>query len=368
MTVVPAGKSHGIVVLIDGSGSMQSVMSDTLDQALLFGCFAKAVGIPFKAVVFCSGHRVEFPRDHAVTTPTLRPCNVTLTTILDTTAPKWKDQLVATAAFAMKYEQGSDAVLSARDPETGMLYVDNSSRYAINELPHTSLGSTPLYGALLIAERLVATMKRAHRLDKMTLLVVTDGDDSAGLETVTAPTAGPETPDIYLGRERALIIRDTVTRKVYASFREEYGWYHASRNAIPTALIDSIRERHGCRVVTIKVLAARYGRGRGYSGGYLNRAKQFARSDAQGTVFSITEEAACASMKEDGQVVFPAKDIIGDAAILVTATRLRLDIDNDAEISSKTLSPAQIKRAFVKRSVNASRNKVFVQTVIPFLA
>jgi hypothetical protein len=71
-------------------------------------------------------------------------------------------------------------------------------------------------------------------------------------------------------------------------------------------------------------------------------------------------------MKEDGQVAFNKIDIIGDAAILVSAKRLKLDTDEQADASGMT--PAQIKRAFVKHSIGASKNRVFVQTVMPFLA
>ena len=138
------------------------------------------------------------------------------------------------------------------------------------------------------------------------------------------------------------------------------------------ALVESIQARHGTRVVTIKVLSGRASRysGRGHRA-ILGAAKQFARtwdedySTATGR-WSITEEDARKSMKEHGQVAFNKVDIIGDAAILVAADRLKLDTDEPEE--NKDLTPAQIKRAFVKRSVGASKNRVFVQTVMPFLA
>ena len=98
VTVLPNGKSHGVVVVIDGSGSMHDVMSDTMDQALLFGTFAKAVGIPFKAVVFSTArYGTETSRSsiHNSTdggSQTLVPAaaSIQLSTVLDTTAPRWK--------------------------------------------------------------------------------------------------------------------------------------------------------------------------------------------------------------------------------------------------------------------------------------
>jgi len=272
--------------------------------------------------------------------------------VLDTTAPKWKDQLIATAAFASKYDTSS------------------YSLHELNGMPHTDLGATPLYNTLLVVEQIIATMKTAHRLDKTTLLIVTDGDDSSGLEI----EFGDGRTDKTVRKTQALIIRDTVTRKVYADFTEDtQGYYTAKTNSMLNALVESIQARHGTRVVTIKVLSGRASR---YSGRYnraiLGKAKQFARdweedySVSTGR-WSITEEDAKKSMKEHGQVAFKSVDIIGDAAILVAADRLKLDT-TESKSDDQDMTPAQIKRAFVKRSVGASKNRVFVQTVMPFLA
>ena len=171
-----------------------------------------------------------------------------------------------------------------------------------------------------------------------------------------------------------MIIRDTVTRKVYAEFSkpDSLGYYRAKTNSMLNALVDSIQQRHGTRVVTIKVLSGRRSRyARQGGNAVLGNAKQFARTwDEDYSVetgrWSITEPDAKKSMKEHGQVAFPRVDIIGDAAILVAADQLRLDTQEEDERTD--LTPAQIKRAFVKRSVGASKNRVFVQTVMPFLA
>ena len=168
-----------------------------------------------------------------------------------------------------------------------------------------------------------------------------------------------------------------MTRKVYADYSEptehSRGTFYSKTNAVLSALVDSIQARHGTRVVTIKVLGGRESRytRRGGSYGILGKAKQFARTwDEDFSVetgrWSITEDDAKKSMKETGQVAFNKVDIIGDAAILVSAQRLKLD--SQKETSTEGMTPAQIKRACVKHRVGASKNKVFVQTVMPFLA
>ena len=379
VTILPNGQSHGIVVVIDGSGSMNGVMTDTLDQALLFGCFAKSVGIPFQAVVFEDrpsappapwrsgqfGNRIV-EASEAVDTDQLVPVeNLRLVTVLDTTAGNWKEQLIATAAFAARYDLRRGAY-AERVKWTATEHAAYQTVAGYFEgLPHTKLGCTPLLSALVVAERLVAQMKQAHRLDKMTLLIVTDGEDSEGL--------------LVGGRTvRSCIVRDTVTREVtqsYAGVATPYHMegiqYHSAPTNTLSALVKSIQKRHGARVVTIKVLPSsfktRYA-SRGYLTPMLDAAGQFAKpSTERRPTWTITEARAYESFKTTGQVVFHSKDIIGDAAILVSATRLSLEDTIDAR-GEKTQTAAQIKRAFVTGNVNQSRNRVFVQTVMPFLA
>jgi hypothetical protein len=296
--------------------------------------------------------------------------NLRLVTVLDTTAGNWKEQLIATAAFAARYDlrRGAYAERLKWTPADHAAYATIVGHF--EGLPHTKLGSTPLLSALLVAERLVAQMKQTHRLDKMTLLIVTDGDDSEGL-------------GVGVGRARASIIRDTVTREVSQSYEAIAAPYSAAgvqyvsaRTNTLSALVKSIQKRHGARVVTIKVVpssfktryASRGYASRGYLTPLLDAAGQFSRpSPDRKTTWSITEAQAIETFKSTGQVVFHSKDIIGDAAILVSATRLSLEDTIDSH-DTKTQTAAQIKRAFVTGNVHQSRNRVFVQTVIPFLA
>lgn len=51
-TEVKEGKSHGLIMLVDWSGSMNSVIDGVLYQAMLLSMFAKKVSIPFRVYAF----------------------------------------------------------------------------------------------------------------------------------------------------------------------------------------------------------------------------------------------------------------------------------------------------------------------------
>ena len=55
MTVVPNGKSHGLVMFLDYSGSMADNINSTIEQTLVLATFCKKVNIPFRVYAFTDG-------------------------------------------------------------------------------------------------------------------------------------------------------------------------------------------------------------------------------------------------------------------------------------------------------------------------
>ena len=362
----PNGQSHGIVVLIDASGSMRGVMSHTIDQALLFGSFAKQAGIPFRAMTFTTStgfarnatRRSTVPLDEMLNGTLVPTEDTRLVTILDTTAPNWKAQMrtVSLWASAYAYHGGLSTALDA--------------------MPYVRLGMTPLLSALLLVDDAIATMKAAHRLDKMTLLVVTDGDDSDGV-TLQTP---------YSHRDvggHPLHIRDTVTRKQYADYAATPDWngrpyYRASHNAVLAALVDSLRTRHSARVVSIRLVGGRE----------LDRAANRAAKHALRSLWRtygnsfVAPHAApslqvwrdetedIATLKSTGQLNWLTKDIVGDAVLIVSTARLNMTPETIERhvMGTDAATTRNIIKQFVTQNIKASRNKVFVNTVIPYLA
>ena len=59
INVVPDGKNHGLVFILDWSGSMQYVLQDTLKQLYNLVWFCKKVSIPFEVYAFTN----DYPRE-----------------------------------------------------------------------------------------------------------------------------------------------------------------------------------------------------------------------------------------------------------------------------------------------------------------
>ena len=52
VTTVPDGKNHGLIFILDWSGSMSDVLTDTIKQLYNLIWFCKKVNIPFEVYVF----------------------------------------------------------------------------------------------------------------------------------------------------------------------------------------------------------------------------------------------------------------------------------------------------------------------------
>jgi hypothetical protein len=73
MAVVPQGKSHGLVMFIDYSGSMYDNIRATIEQTLILATFCRKVNIPFRVYAFTdldsgsynAGKELSYGKDYA---------------------------------------------------------------------------------------------------------------------------------------------------------------------------------------------------------------------------------------------------------------------------------------------------------------
>lgn len=362
--VVPNGKSHGIVLLIDGSGSMASVFGDVIEQVMLFTQFAQRVNIPVQAFMFNDrmGYDDRLAFD-ATPDYVARPQHVSLVCLYDSTRKQHKPQQMVLAAVACQCSERRDR----RVPD----------RVGLN-MPHISLGSTPLRGSMLVVERHVAKLKASLRLEKMSLIVLTDGDATDAIIYNRPADAG--------GRYRYVAVyRDTITRRVYADIKEETGWNkrvvsYQMDNSVDAMLVDSIRRRHDARVVRIFITPQSAPRRASESRGFWDLIRHSMNPRVAETVdnpntvnidalFTANYHASSVeSFKQNGQMTIAHPNCYYDALILVTSNTLDLDEDDFETQETHGWSARKIASAFTKANVNATKNRVFVNSVVPFLA
>lgn len=377
---VPNGKSHGIVMVIDASGSMSGCFGHVMDQVLLFAHFAQKVNIPFEAYMFTTSNKSYYEYDDSGLTAHdagLHQISLSdggrLVGLVNTKSsrPDFKRQI--RTVLVMRQQYAHDVNLRAEAYEL------------MTATPFSSLGGTPLFTGVMLGEKALGTMKRVNRLDKTTFVVVTDGMDGNGLQYRT------NTADRYSGRigsrmERvgatAIVVRDTVTKRNFTYATEGTDTYTGRKsaalptNAILTMLLDVIKARHDARTVYLYLQAGRmtegYARGRrrwnrpeapvtveGFN--YLVRAGKF------GDAKNIQHTDVVAALTADGQYVLPKDLGVADLAIILRTNTLCLTEDEFAKMDTTDMTQRKVAAQFTKSMVKSVANRVFVNTVIPHL-
>lgn len=159
MMYVPKGKSHGLVMLLDKSGSMNDSMSGAIEQILVLAMFCRKVNIPFDVYGFTNNIKSENyncqfsnnPGDLSMRKVSLR-------------------HMISSKMKAAEFTEALKNLLT-------MKYLYQKVSYPEGYLPSGErLGNTPLNEALVAIKPVIENFKLKNNLDMVNLVIVHDGD------------------------------------------------------------------------------------------------------------------------------------------------------------------------------------------------
>ena len=168
MMKIPKGKSHGLVLLLDRSGSMSRNMSGSIEQILVLTMFCRKVNIPFVVYGFGDandGRHVDYPGQKVERgfTPGLNEFAWETVFLREYLNSKMSN---------MEYNNSIRNMIALRDS-----YAENArGRYGIGRPHAESLGNTPLIQAMVALEPITQKFRKVNNLDLVNLVVVHDGD------------------------------------------------------------------------------------------------------------------------------------------------------------------------------------------------
>lgn len=173
MTVVPEGKSHGLMMFVDWSGSMNDQLKHTIDQLLNLVMFCKQVQIPFEVYAFSDKFASRGKGDSHD-----KFINHQLFAINDASL---QDEFRLLELFSSKMSRTEFQTMAS-----GIIAVSNywDNRYdpytEYYNIPHSMwLGGTPLDDAILSAFVLHDIFKNNYRLDIVNTVFLSDGASHA---------------------------------------------------------------------------------------------------------------------------------------------------------------------------------------------
>ena len=233
---IAKGKNHGIIILLDWSGSMQGIMRSTIGQLIILTDFCRRSGIPFEVFAFTdhtwtpndfnnsSGEELSSRVDKSYDKDNVKLHRIHLL--------NWLSSKMTNA----EYEKGK-SILWNWDEVNGCA---KHNQY--------SLGGTPTTSALVEIVETIEEFKAKNNLQSTHLIVLTDGDSCDGFYL---PDDRKNSDGSHRHRHSNIIISDPVTGLKYNM--EQLDKTSTVQSTSVWIACDIIRKRTGTAIHWIKL-------------------------------------------------------------------------------------------------------------------
>ena len=215
MTIVPDGKSHGLVMFIDWSGSMTDHIENTIKQLINLCIFCKKVNIPFDVYAFTSEGLAYY-------------CERKIGD-MNTQAFKLLN-LLSSKMSASEFTYACSALVKVN----GKHWMPDFMYF----------GGTPLTEAIISAMKIIPEFQKNYKLQVVNTVFLTDGDGHSVNEVY-----GVERP-AYNRSSLTLVVRDPISK------HEEYV-DNPYGNMLTSSYIKLLKSRTQCNIVGFYVLSGR---------------------------------------------------------------------------------------------------------------
>ena len=338
MTVVPDGKNHGLLFLLDWSGSMANEILATVKQLINLTSFCKKVQIPFEVYAFTNDWvMAERAMQNTAGNDDCYPDNYSYRGIEKNTVYLHQEyfhmvNMISSRSNSREYERMCKNVFREAH------YYRNYTGY--RQTPGLSLSGTPLNEAVILMNYIIPEFKLQNDLQKVNVCILSDGD---------ACTIGYG-HEMYLDyedrnviRPRRLdwcqVLRDRKTGRTYEQF---------DHDNITNVFIKQLRDRNpdvniiGFRILPGSCLSSFVGKYASYEG-YHEVQKQW---------------------KKEKSAIIPNPTAF---TALYAISNRSLDADTEFDVESGA-KKGDISRAFKKMLKNKSTNKKMLNSFIEYVS
>ena len=225
ITVLPDGKNHGMIFVLDWSGSMSYELLPTVKQLLNLTAFCKKVQIPFEVYAFTNEWTIA---QRAIDNNPEAP-DAPYRYRSKSESIKKNEILLDKGYFHLMNFVSSRS--NSKDYERMCLQLFREARYYCRRqygaptyynTPGVGLSGTPLNEAIILLNYIVPQFRKDNDLQKVNCVVLTDGDactTAYGREWVGKNEFGEDEPRLSTHRiDHGVILRDRQTGIVYRQF------------------------------------------------------------------------------------------------------------------------------------------------------
>ena len=193
VTVRPDGKNHGMIFLLDWSGSMSECIHDTYKQLLSLCLFCRKSGIPFDVYAFVQDGQwmkpLEDEKWEGKEGTFYMPPNFYLLNFLNGKLNNQKFDQYARDIWRVTYQYNFRYSHRHRNP---WLH-DAPTKNIPDVFPkHLQLGGTPLNEAIVCLQSLIPDFQRKTKVEKVHVAILSDGEAAYSAEWRKSTWGGKE--------------------------------------------------------------------------------------------------------------------------------------------------------------------------------
>ena len=335
VTTLADGKNHGLVFILDWSGSMGDVMLDTVKQLFNLVWFCKKVAIPFEVYAFTSDYPlVSYAEDGKATIREL--------------AYEKKDGLVQVGEWfsLMNMLTSKTNGKTLEDQMKNLFRLAAAFRwnsFVRYNIPYgLSLSGTPLNETLIALHQILPKFQKENKLQKVQCVVLTDGEAAMCKYHREVHRRFDDEP--YIGTSNIYPNSYLRDRKTGMTYSLDCEWYEFT-----DILLRNLRDKFkDINFIGIRVLESRD------AGSFIRRYCGYFGPQFDKTMYTWKKERAFA-IKNSGY----------NSYFGLSANALSQDADFEvAEDATKT----QIKSAFVKSLKSKKMNKKILGEFVELVA
>lgn len=349
VTTVPQGKNHGMLFLLDWSGSMDHNLTQTVEQVITLAMFCQRAQIPYQVLAFSSQYSLTdiYGTDDIVAQEKAR-ANINA---IRERANFIRDNpnILNNAISEFALLEFFSSKMSTVEFNTMAARLLNTHKFRMCKHNQYQTAGTPLNEALAYMVKHVPEFIRANGIEKMTLITLTDGEGSP-LYSYRRSSLDDYRIDTVSGYKRINqkhFLQDPVTKKNYPLTRLGY--------MQTESILRLIKDRFGVNVLGFYVCENSRNR--------LNGAIQSNIPGYAGSIYEKIEEIR-KSFREHG--FYSIKNSGRDDLFLIPVSSLKIN-DEDVVVTQKH-SAKQIARNFAKVMSSRKTSRVLLNSFIGYVA
>ena len=332
VTVLPDGKNHGLVFILDWSGSMSYIMKDTIKQLYNLIWFCRKVQIPFDVYAFTNCHPYHNMRESRYTAKNNIVCIEESFSLMNLFTSKVN-------ARTLDHQMKNIYRMATRFGYYNVSW-DDRDRFQIPI--GMGLSGTPLDESLICLHQIIPQFKKDNKVEKVQCVVLTDGEAYTPSFHNEVQRHWEDEP--YMGRAAiwsGTFLRDRKLGKTYRVKDSTFGFTEV--------LLDNLKDTFpSVNFIGIRLLASRD------AGSFIRRYHGWT-DEEYNKIMKGWKKNRSVSIKTS------AYDTYFGLSTTALATEDEFEVKEDA-------TKAEIKRAFGKSLKGKKMNKKILSEFIELVA